>query len=267
MRNLKKIIIVSAMLAGMSPIQAKAEDYNIICATGEAQITASTAVLKGTAVQDGDEPLSMFFWFVIGTDEATLDTEGTVISAGESYSTWGDSFTAKTDDLEPLTTYYWKAVVSVGETVVEGKVQSFTTPWGHKVRFNVNEPNPGSKNARIGGTVAFSHSYLSPETPTEFNPETEIKIWVLYAPDIQQPTLELLKLVGKKKNVLTHTGLVGDFELPLDIELKSLSAAHSYSYVFCVLVNGAEYHSDIKSFTTKGPNVQKLAEENEKVIR
>ena len=254
-----KALFAAAILAAVY-FQAKAADFSIICATGEAQFTASTAVLKGTAVQDGEEPLSMFFWFVIGADETTLDTEGTIIGAGESYSTWGDGFTAKTDDLEPLTTYYYKAVVSVGETVVEGKVRSFTTPWGHKVRFNLSEPHPGSKTARIGGTVAFSHSYVSPETPEVFNPETEIKITVLYAPDIQEPTLELLQLVGKKKNVLSHTGLVGDFELPLDFELKSLSSAHKYSYVFCVLVNGAEYYGDIKSFTTKGPSIMTLAE-------
>ena len=101
------------------------------CSTNEASlVTEESARLHGTAVISGndyDVPVSAYFYYSATSGDArALKAEGQKVEAGNMPSAGGD-FEADLSSLLPSTTYYFVAVVSIGELEEFGAVMSFTT--------------------------------------------------------------------------------------------------------------------------------------------
>ena len=101
------------------------------CSTNEASlVTEESARLHGTAVISGndyDVPVSAYFYYSTTSGDArALKAEGQKVEAGNMPSAGGD-FEADLSSLLPSTTYYFVAVVSIGELEEFGAVMSFTT--------------------------------------------------------------------------------------------------------------------------------------------
>ncbi len=122
MNYLKQVLLFSIFLFAMSCEKDEDKNEKAILSTGAAtQVGTTTATLNATITSNGGSTITKrgFYW-ATHNNPGSGDTE-TVVSGTTP------TFTSALSDLQPVTTYYYRAFATNSVGTAVGNVQSFTT--------------------------------------------------------------------------------------------------------------------------------------------
>lgn len=204
----------------------------VACATGDASdIDCCSSTLSGLAVIKNavEETITTRFYYSCSlSDVASLSKDGSVEN-GHLISTVGCLFSASISNLEPETTYYYIASISVDGKEFFGEVKSFMT-MKSPIRTSTGEALAISeRSAELSG-------YIDPSLASN-----DVTAGIIYSKD-ENPTVE---------NGIQIIATGFDDNGFFTVTARNLASNTKYCFKSFINNGGTTLYGDIKSFTTK----------------